>query len=68
METSQRVEFTIENNTDDFISLEENKAAGFGLKNVKKRLELLYPGKHELRIINAGTTYRIELCICIQKP
>ncbi len=68
VETSQRVEFTIENNTDDFISLEENKAAGFGLKNVKKRLELLYPGKHELRIINAGTTYRIELCICIQKP
>ncbi len=65
VETPDRVEFTIENNTDASVSLEENISAGFGLKNVKKRLELLYPGKHELRIINSGTTYRVELCICI---
>ncbi|NQV01936.1 MAG: histidine kinase [Bacteroidia bacterium] len=68
VETPDRVEFIIENNTDASLSLEENKAAGFGLTNVKKRLELLYPGKHDLRIINTGTTYQVELCICIQKP
>lgn len=68
VETPDRVEFTIENNKDAFVSLEEEKAAGFGLKNVKKRLELLYPGKHELRITDTETAYRVELFICIQQP
>ncbi|MBE0647049.1 MAG: sensor histidine kinase [Bacteroidales bacterium] len=68
IETPDTVKFSVENNYDESLSLEENKMAGFGLKNVKKRLDLLYPEKHDLRIINTGTTYRVELCICIQKP
>lgn len=65
VETPERVEFSVENNTDDSVSLGERRQAGFGLKNVRQRLDLLYPGRHELRIINTGITYRVELCICI---
>lgn len=68
LETPDRVEFIVENNTDESVSLDENKPAGFGLMNVKKRLELLYPGMHELQIINTGALYRVKLCICILKP
>jgi len=68
VEIPDRVEFIIENNSDDLLPLDEKKGTGFGLMNVKKRLELLYPGRHDLRIINTGTIYRVELCICIEKP
>jgi LytS/YehU family sensor histidine kinase len=32
-----------------------------GLKNVKKRLELLYPGEHELKIISDRETFAVDL-------
>lgn len=34
---------------------------GIGLKNVKRRLELLYPGQHELLIEETETIYRASL-------
>jgi two-component system, LytTR family, sensor kinase len=34
---------------------------GIGLKNVKRRLELLYPGKHNLEINNNGEEFKIAL-------
>jgi len=37
--------------------------SGIGLKNVLRRLDLLYPGKHELTINEEGNTYMIELII-----
>jgi two-component system, LytTR family, sensor kinase len=36
---------------------------GIGLTNVKRRLELLYPGKHELNIRDSGTEYKVEFKI-----
>lgn len=41
------------------------KHAGIGLNNVKRRLELLYPGKHQLTINNAADTFTAELQIKI---
>jgi sensor histidine kinase YesM len=32
-----------------------------GLKNVKKRLKLLYPGEHELKITSEGETFAVNL-------
>jgi len=36
---------------------------GIGLTNVKRRLELLYPGKHKLLIINTDDQYKVNLQI-----
>jgi hypothetical protein len=36
---------------------------GIGLQNAKKRLQLLYPGKHTLLIKDEGDTFTVELSI-----
>jgi len=50
---------TIENNKLDF--REEDRLGGIGLVNVRKRLELLYPGRHRLTIANETELFRITL-------
>ena len=44
--------------------------SGIGLENVKKRLALLFPGSHSLKILETETTYQVILQINIreQKP
>lgn len=37
--------------------------SGIGLDNVRKRLALLYPGTHELKISDEHTVYNVELTI-----
>lgn len=34
---------------------------GIGLNNVKRRLELLYPGSHELKINDTGSNFAVQL-------
>lgn len=41
--------------------------SGIGLDNVKKRLGLLFPGKHELQIENDQTLFKVKLCIQTEK-
>ena len=38
-------------------------SGGFGLNNIKRRLGLLYPDKHNLKITTTGDIYKIELKI-----
>lgn len=52
--------FIVENSKDDQQRSTE-PAGGIGLANVKRRLELLYPGKHSLQIVNGTQTFKIEL-------
>lgn len=40
-----------------------SKIGGFGLENVQKRLQLLYPQKHLLKIIKENSTFKVELQI-----
>jgi LytS/YehU family sensor histidine kinase len=61
LEHPDRVIFSIENRADPF--RRKHPDGGFGLSNVKKRLELLYPGKHELKITETVTNYRVDLTI-----
>jgi len=57
---NQHIYFSIENNFDS-----ENKAlsAGIGLKNLKRRLELVYPKKHTLSLEVKENMYKATLNI-----
>ncbi len=39
----------------------QDKKNGLGLENVKKRLDLIYPGKHKLQVLNSGENYTVKL-------
>ncbi len=39
------------------------KKSGIGIKNVEKRLKLLFPDRYELRILPEGTTFNVHLKI-----
>jgi two-component system, LytTR family, sensor kinase len=58
-----RVYFKVVNSTssENMVSEDMNKHKGIGLKNVQRRLELLYPGRHELNIRKEGD----EFCVSI---
>jgi sensor histidine kinase YesM len=50
--------FEIENN---FEKLETTQNAGIGLDNLRQRLQLLYPKKHQLSIENNDSVYKLSL-------
>ncbi len=52
--------FRVENSKEPFQHTTE-ASGGIGLPNVKRRLELLYPGKHNLNIEETSKTYSIQL-------
>lgn len=56
---NDRIDFTVRNKNNDS---HKDKTPGIGLANVKRRLELLYPGKHNLQITE-GTEYTIHLTL-----
>ncbi|WP_378173875.1 sensor histidine kinase [Aquimarina sp. SS2-1] len=57
---TKKIIFEIENNFD---STETTKSAGIGLKNLKRRLELVYPKKHSLSFDTAKDIYKARLII-----
>jgi LytS/YehU family sensor histidine kinase len=64
LENADCVIFSIENKVEGYA--DHNAGGGFGLANVKKRLELLYPGRHELKIAQSPMLYRVELTILVR--
>ena len=59
------VELDIENSKPPSLpsSLKPKKSGGIGLENVKRRLKLLYPGRHDLDIIEKPNSYKVLLNI-----
>jgi LytS/YehU family sensor histidine kinase len=45
---------------------EKSRFGGIGLENVRKRLNLLYPQKHSLSIVDKGDIFLVELNINLQ--
>jgi sensor histidine kinase YesM len=56
-----RVAFFIENSVPSVIP--DKKESGIGLENLKRRLELLYPGKHELIIKKEDEKFKVSLVL-----
>ena len=50
----------IANSKNEFVPLSKN---GIGIQNVKKRLEFLYPGKHELKMNDEGNFFVVSLLV-----
>jgi hypothetical protein len=59
---NKTLNFTVRNIFDPDEQHNDN-AHGIGLNNVKRRLALLYPGKHSLVINNSGSEYSVNLQI-----
>jgi len=66
------VSFYIEDNKLEFICLnskpvemEIKKREGIGLKNIKRRLAILFPGKHALEIKNEEDKYTVKLILTL---
>jgi two-component system LytT family sensor kinase len=57
--------FKVENSKPDRVgtNLSSANKTGIGLQNVSKRLQLLYPGRHRLKILDEAETYLITLTI-----
>ena len=61
------VNFDVINHFDGTQEINKDKTPGIGLANTKRRLELLYPGKHELRITKENGFYTSSLKIYYNK-
>lgn len=58
-----RVENTIDENAMDAV---DRSYGGIGLENVKRRLELIYNGRHVLQIDSSNNAYKVSLSIQTQ--
>jgi len=56
--------FSCENN---YKSLPAHKDSGLGLENVRKRLQLLYPGKHTLDVKQQNDIFEVRLTIQLNR-
>ena len=53
--------FTVKNNKGTVDEIDLKEFNGIGLENVRRRLALLYPGKHQLTIKEAKDSFTVEL-------
>ena len=62
---ANQIHFTIENNKPKIIETIE-KTGGIGITNVTKRLDLLYPNRYSLDIVNLIDIYKVNLNIQVR--
>ena len=61
-----QMEMTVENNKPTVRSA--GQKGGIGLSNLRKRLELLYPGRYTLRTEEGSDTYKAALYVSFAEP
>ncbi len=61
----KRFIFDIINDKEDRLTIEVDENKGIGLMNVKRRLDLLYPASHVLKVINSNEKFKVHLGITV---
>ncbi len=61
----RQLQFYLTNTVPQYKSTQK-KAGGFGIENVRKRLQKLYPNQHELKIDNDNQQFTVQLTINLQ--
>jgi len=64
--TNGTLNFSIKNSIPK-VEFTKDKVGGIGLENVKRRLELLYPNRYELEILNDGEVFEVKLVVDLNK-
>jgi hypothetical protein len=59
--SKDRIDFNIVNYLKKSTLTEDDQESGFGLANIRRRLELIYPGHHKMLISKDAQTFRIHL-------
>jgi two-component system, LytTR family, sensor kinase len=59
--------FTVKNTKEEGKKSREPDYGGIGLKNVQRRLQLLYPGRHDFQIMNTPEMYFVTLMLTIDE-
>lgn len=57
------IEFEIKNNIGQVDDMEKGKYGGIGLENVRRRLELIYPDRHQLYIQRTNNEFHVKLTL-----
>ena len=60
--------FTVKNKMAEGSLEEKDNSSGIGLRNVRRRLELLYPGSHHLHIKKEGEWFEVVLDLKLAAP
>jgi two-component system LytT family sensor kinase len=64
----QQFEFSISNTTSLVPASEHSGYSGIGLKNVKRRLDLIYPQQYKLDIRQEQNEFRVNLSLRLEQP
>jgi sensor histidine kinase YesM len=59
----ETLHFTAVNSFESKIAQKQGIQRGIGIENTKQRLQLIYPGRHRLRIYETGDKFRVSLQI-----
>lgn len=61
-EETHLMRFIVVNGVSD-LDVSKDNSSGIGIANVKRRLAILHPGKHELNILNENHSFTVDLSI-----
>ncbi|MFV0593720.1 MAG: sensor histidine kinase [Draconibacterium sp.] len=61
--TGHKLKLEVVNSKGKSVGNTDDRYRGIGIDNVRKRLEMLYPGKHSLKIADKGETFNVDLQI-----
>ena len=62
---SPQIQFEVSNHVRKNATITKDQIGGIGLTNIRRRLNLLYPGKHQLEISSDEDLFNVQLILWI---